>query len=1072
MPLKPAIRFEHHAGFVDFVRQHSDDKGAPYSLHACTEPQGLGHVYFLTRQGDAGWLRKATRRGWSKVKIDVDKATGQLRQTDGTQPHTYLMEASRTEAELPLLAGPVPVNDDRTPDMVVLWCTNEETFQRLIGMSLRLGCDRLQYATVSQEGQEPVFLLRGERLSYYVIDVAREDAHTKVYRPLADGSVYVELGMTHPLLELLIGADSQRGALFIEGERVEAVNRRVSMPSWKDIYRLTRFELADVSSDEDWAEAKGEPNAFSVPLRLTPAHAQRDPYLWLLRQDEQSRVEQLLKAIPEPDLDSLQFTAQDAPDGSRYLLIRERHTGIGREYIDFEGIQLGPYAGYPNLMLPIDQELEPQLRKDRYRELFKLRPGHLTLLWGKDKLNLVHLRESSFQPLRSFVNYIIGTEGQDLQEVIGRTVFSFQDYRFARAAHAPRPKPKADIKTPERPDVEWDALPDEDGQTEQVVKKKKRKDEPIKVPRPAKPEAPSYTELESKELTIEGELILKGQSAERWTALGLVKEAMGKHQEATVCWMEALWLTQDAESRQRLEERVLRSLGMTEDFKLRGNNATERARHLQEQAFKADSAPFWTWLWVTHGARHLEGNPNDQLAHAYLADGHRLLGERKNKLRKKERWMLWRRLITLNQDKVEEARVREELLEELNQRGLRPQDIPQFIQNRIYQSRLIDDSDVDGGSEARAAMRILERIQEEVGRAEDDTLRVICDAVLAYGFERLGDRARAAQHASSAERAFQKPLNTAGSLTGIERAWVALYLGAANEVAQENSGAEWLAHFERLFRQNKTGDLYSSELETLQKHLLERAGAESPTKFLDAENFRSLYPSPQKYTRGQAIRHELEGMVQRGEFDKTLQTLQDLANRAAKGQSALNLDTREMAWLLHQVVIKTMRRIGRAAEGGPILEKFEQGRIDPSEDTMGGFYPTLYMIALGEGFLDLGEEQRGMDLVCGAVRGSWHPAPRLQWLDHLDMLSAGLSAIELAPLEHRIDAVSEVLQALFLDRKHRSDRPQYRPIKLRLLDHCLEVGLSKEKLSLKRYKNYMEEDEFHVRQRIIRERLT
>ena len=113
-----------------------------------------------------------------------------------------------------------------------------------------------------------------------------------------------------------------------------------------------------------------------------------------------------------------------------------------------------------------------------------------------------------------------------------------------------------------------------------------------------------------------------------------------------------------------------------------------------------------------------------------------------------------------------------------------------------------------------------------------------------------------------------------------------------------------------------------------------------------------------------------------------------------------------------------------------------------------------------------------MDLICGAVRGSWQPEPRLQWLDHLDMLSAALAAIETAPLGHRIDAVSEVLQALFMDRKHRSDRPQYRPIKLRLLDHCLEVGLSKERLSLKRYKNYMEEDEFYVRQRIIREKLT
>lgn len=1078
MPRQSAIRFAHHAGFVDYVCQTATAPGdGRWALHACDDPEGLGEVYFLTHDGDPEWLRQAAARGWTLCAVEVDERAGRVRAwRDGERTSlTYPLKAHRGATRLPLLVGPVDAQEDARPgDHVVIWCRQEAAFQRLIGMSLRLGCDRLQFVTIRDDAQGAAFLLRAERLSYYVIDVALEDPETQVYVPNEDGGLFVEWGAAHPLSSrLMLGDDDSSGIMFMSGRRLSATLRRVHLPAWKDVYQLTRFELAELTADERWGEAGASPDEFVVKLRLSPAHMAREPHVWLLPQREQARVERLLHAIPEPDLDNLQFTAQESDDGERYLLIRERHTGIGREYIDFEGVQLGPYAGYPNLMLPIDSDLEPQLRKDRYRSLFDLQPGKLTVLWeAQGRLRLVHLQERSFQPLRAFVDYIIGAEGEELNQMLARTVFDFADYRFAAPAHQPARQGR---QAPRRPvdDVINDDMADESVE-EEAATQATRPDSPnapVQLTRPNRAEEPEPGELEAREAALESEVVFKGQRLERWRALAQVKQALGKHREAAVCWLEALWMTQgDAESSEALSAHIISALERSEEISLRGSSPTERSKKLRDQVFKEDSDPGWIWLWITHGARYLRANPGAEQTHVWITEGNRLLTARADALRKKERWLLWGQIIGVNQDAVVEARVREELVEELNDRGLRPIDVPQFIQNRIYQSRLIDEGEVDGGSEARIAMGILERIQEEVGRAEDDTLRLIGDAVLSYGFQRLGDHARAAQLAANAERAFNKPLNTAGSLTGIEKAWVALYLGAAQELTREGAGQEWLTSFERLFKQHRTGDLYSSELETLQRHLLERVSAESPTRFLDAENFRSLYPSSQKYTKGQALRHDLESMVQRGEFDKTLASLQNIAGQAST--RSLGLDTRQLAWLLHHVIIKTMRRIGRAAEGGGILEKFEKGRIDPSEDTMGGFYPTLYMLALGEGFLDLGQERRGMDLICGAVRGSWQPEPRLQWLDHLDMLSAALAAIETAPLGHRIDAVSEVLQALFMDRKHRSDRPQYRPIKLRLLDHCLEVGLSKERLSLKRYKNYMEEDEFYVRQRIIREKLT
>lgn len=1063
MPRRAAIRFDHHGAFVDFVRQFdtSAHRGG-WSLAACDAPDGLGRIYYLTSEGDDVWTREAAARGWQRVEVALDNG----RVVDGKQ--TLEIDGQRQAPHLTLLVGPDTVERERVPELVVLWCQGEDTFQRLIGMSLRLGCDRLQYATLTPgEHEEAAFLIRGERLSYFVLDTALDAPDVKVYVPRAEGALYLEWGTEHPLMDQVATQASGQGALFFDGARIQARARRVALPAWKDVYQLTRFELTGLREHERWSEADASPGEFTVTLRLAPAHVAREPYLWLLPEREQARVERLLHAIPEPDLDNLHFTAQETPDGARFIIIRERHTGVGREYIDFEGTQLGPYAGYPNLMIPVDQELEPQLRKDRYRDLFALRSGSLSLLWDdQGQLRLAHLQERAFRPLREFVDYIVGADGQELDQIIARAVFDFQDYRFARAAHTPRAKERPEA-SPEELEP-WDSGPDDGPAPEPTQKvKKERKGRAPAPQRPAAPKPEDPGELERREIEAEGALIVKGQSVERWETLARVKEQRGKHNEAAMCWFEAMWLSiGDPAQAERLEESFIKALERSDAIALEGATPAERTQRLREQTFKPDSDPRWALLWVTHGARHLRQQPDDARSHVWLTEGHKLLGSRAAALRKKERWLLWGRLIGINRDAVEEARVREELLDELNQRGLRPSDIPQFIQNRIYQSRLLDDSEASGGSEARAAMRILERIQNEINRAEDDTLRVIGDALLSYGFERLGDRARAADHASRAERTFEGQ----SALSGIERAWVALYLGAGAEVVENGSGRTWLDRFDRLFRQHSGGDLFSSELEAIQKHLLERATSDSPTKFLDPENFRSLYPSSQKYTRSQAIRHEIEAQVQRGEFDRTLETLQTLATRASRRE--LNLDTRELAWLLQHVVIKTMRRIGRAAEGGPILQKFEQGRIDPSEDTMGGFYPTLYMLTLGEGYLDLGEEQRGIDLVCGAIRSSWTNEPGLQWLDHLDMLAAALGAIEMAPIEHRTDAVNEVLQALFLDRRHRSDGAQYRPIKLRLLDHCLEVGLSKEKLSLKRYKNYMEEDEFHVRQRIITEKLT
>jgi len=335
---------------------------------------------------------------------------------------------------------------------------------------------------------------------------------------------------------------------------------------------------------------------------------------------------------------------------------------------------------------------------------------------------------------------------------------------------------------------------------------------------------------------------------------------------------------------------------------------------------------------------------------------------------------------------------------------------------------------------------------------------------MAYAFERLGDHSRAVELSRESEA----HLASAVGLSVIERAWIALYLGATAELRTPRSGQRWVNDFHRLMGAHKAADLAKSELEVIQRSIFRRGDVDSPTDFFTPENFRTLFPKIGNYAQALKIRDELEGLVERGGFSQALTLLQELGEYAAAGR--VNLDPRQFAWLLGPVV-EILRRIGRVVEGVGVLRQLEDAVDDAPGRSMMGLYTTLFRLKLAEGYVELGEETRGVDMIQNVVHNAWKSRD-LQWLDHLDMLGAALESIEVMPVQRRTGPAEEVLKALFISHPHPTDSLHYRAIKLRLIDHCVEVALSKEKLSLKKYKNYLDEDEFHIRNRILNEKLS
>ncbi|MEL6179822.1 MAG: hypothetical protein AAFS10_12760, partial [Myxococcota bacterium] len=439
-----AIPFAYLESFLDFVRQYGRPQAqGRYELYEGARVRRSEDddrtMLFLVRH-DRELPDNPSYRS-TAVSLEAHQEEQRIRVRRGSRRGVYRVLSSRRADRLPALVGPLPAADPEHIGAVLFWIEAEETFQHLVTLSMRLGCDRLQAAAIGssdvQVGEEVagrVLLLRAERPSYYVIDKALATPGVEVFLALGAGRLYVPWGTTHPLADMWYHEGDE--ALFMRGLSTAATMSLVRLPQWGDIYGLTRFTLDGLEVDEEWGEGALPIRRFTIQMQLVPAHRRREVHLWMIPAEEQERLERLMHMIPESDLDALMFAAQTSPSGERYLFIRERHTGAGRQYIDFEGMEFGPYAGYPNLMLPVDQDLEPPLRKDRYRDIFALVTGQLTLLWeDNDELQIVRVKEKSFQPMTDLVDYIIGAGSTTLESMIKRTVFDF--HRFETAPRRP-----------------------------------------------------------------------------------------------------------------------------------------------------------------------------------------------------------------------------------------------------------------------------------------------------------------------------------------------------------------------------------------------------------------------------------------------------------------------------------------------------------------------------------------------------------------------------------------------------------------------------------------------------------
>ncbi|GHG72657.1 hypothetical protein [Comamonas sp. JC664] len=448
-----------------------------------------------------------------------------------------------------------PSSLERAPTGPVLFLPpNAEALLPLAGEMLRLGCDRQEVCFARSTEQRA--LLRAVAPPYFTLTSALDaTGPLRAFVPAVPGqhAVWVEVGYTHPLARTL---QAPTGTLLL----IHGQGPWLTAPDgpWTDLYQHTDLRLP--APGEDWTPTPA-PGRLTVPLRLTRAARTEPASLWVLRENALTQVESLVHTLPEPLLAQLRFAVSGPPDAP-CIVLRAR---TGRERppeLGLSGMAYAPLPQLTDLFLPCDGLLEPPVRRDRLRAL--LVPQTDTVTWlhptGGGGFRAERLPESAFQPLDTWVDYVVDTHADALAPWIRSATFDFAAFeaaegewqtaaRAVQSDDAPEKSPRGTRRARQEAPVP-DAAP--------------APPPPIVAVRVAQPTATGarlapltsaqVSEVEEELGTLEKSFLaleVPADSPQRqalWVRMAELNGRLGRKREASLCWTRALWSATDTEA--------------------------------------------------------------------------------------------------------------------------------------------------------------------------------------------------------------------------------------------------------------------------------------------------------------------------------------------------------------------------------------------------------------------------------------------------------------------------------------------------------------------------------------------
>ena len=1029
MARRKALLFTDAARFIDYVRlgRPNSTSSRGFELIEVTWPATRQRALILLGHRAQPWsllqrisqvFRDAPAEPFTHIEtLTTDEG---LTWIDDDQQRPCTIHSRRSAHKLIELIELLPWHEAPESGSVVFRSSNVAALERLVLDSLTLGNDRIQVAALSTEE----LLLKVEAPSWFLLQrCIEDDSDTTLYTPMpgADWQAWVQWGWRHPMAALWCARlDPGAMVLFTPGR----ARQELTAPDWQDLYDTAEVIL-DVPTDPIVLPSVPITERFTVTVHLAPRARPSEEALWLVEDSDRPELEQLLGALDDTDLDDLLVASVEAPGKPTRFLIRERHTGVGRKFIRFSPHAFSPWPGVPDLFIPSDKTLLPHLRRDRYRALFSLKPGWLSILVHADEL--LQVSNAAFVPLSRLVDYQISTEAVRIEPLMARNLFEFAPYTSApsrpelmvrKRSESPRSGGR-----PAAPQAEEPPEAPAQRAKEPTVQKSTAKDAPSTQHAPTE----VLSDLALQERTLEREIIDDPTTA-RWSMLSRVKSKQGLSHDAFRSSAEGWWLapqeTHSAHHAQTLSH-LSQHLGLTGSPTTRAHQALQQDTPLSALAYALlgrQLPPGHIDTWVIQAARRLRNDQDD--------------------LPKKLRWLAWGEIWQLNRDVRAQASVRTQLLSELDVAGLSASDIPSFLQERLLKERdLTDGQDAD---EVSRAVRNLEGIYTAIQRMPAD-LRSGGMAVLARAYKRLERHDRAARCLEQAR---------AEQTSAFVTAWGRLF-------AETSSPSDITAGLP---------SLEADALREVEDSLLARQDEESPLSFLSAKNLRRLYPDTPGLRRNALYAALGRITVHRKQNDhqRFIQEMATWLSSAAEQAGAVN--SRDIATLVHMAIreIARMQASSIRRELNQHFSAFSKQCLRQIS-TRDDYFSMLFQLSLAQAALDLNKPVSGLNILSQTM-SRLREADCIT-LDLVDVCAAAIQVLESAELTQRGSAIDGLLMAMVAQTKTLPDLASSSNTLsiLRLIDQLCEASISKDRITLERYRRYQDRDELLIRERILTE---
>ncbi len=444
---------------------------------------------------------------------------------------------------------------------VLFLIADAKNLYSLAGELLRLGCDRQSFCFLSNSQA----MLRAIQPPYYSVMKALDKINglgAYLASPVGQDELWTELGYEHALTQHIKIPEQSLGLISANGDWQYLPNGK-----WISIYDAMQVELPGELHKQ---EAIDFSRHFIVKLKLVFAARTTSPTLWVIKKDAINMTENLVRHLPEKDINQLLFTVCGDVDHP-IVILKSRPSQGHAPVLEITGESCSNWMDIENLFLPYDAIIEPPLRREKIKELLANDPDSLTILSPANSdqdaamvgVEVDRISHSAFSPLDEWVDYIVHSEHKNLQPWIRAVNFEFDRFESTglewtdKKPQAKQERTKARANRSETPVDPLGQQNTRDSQRQAGLKPELASpefdwDAQINGSQETSADESALAEIERRFLDADS----PADDPDRlnmWHQMALYNYRLGKHRDAALCWVRAAW-NNEARSAELLQQ--------------------------------------------------------------------------------------------------------------------------------------------------------------------------------------------------------------------------------------------------------------------------------------------------------------------------------------------------------------------------------------------------------------------------------------------------------------------------------------------------------------------------------------